>query len=222
MNRRRVFIVTVCESCLLLSARTFAQTAKAALIGVLSSRRPNNDPCLNSLRKGLIELGYVEGRTHVLELRSAEGAGESSMSDFASDLARRKVDVIVAFTNSAIVAARRATSTIPIVMATGTYPVELGIVGSLSHPGGNITGLAVFTSGLFAKRLQLLTEAVPAMTRVTVLRKAGPVDELMACSSGGRPARRRVGRALHQPEECATSLFHQTRDTTLGLRSWRV
>jgi len=101
------------------------------------------------------------------------------MSDFASDLARRKVDVIVAFTNSAIVAARRATSTIPIVMATGTYPVELGIVGSLSHPGGNVTGLAVFTSGLFAKRLQLLTEAVPAMTRVTVLRKAGPVDELM-------------------------------------------
>jgi putative tryptophan/tyrosine transport system substrate-binding protein len=180
MISRRVFTMTGGASLFGLPPNTQAQPAgKASVIGVLSGRLPKNDPCLDSLRKGFGELGYIEGRTHVLELRSSEAASESSFSSLASDLIRRKVDVIVAFTNVATLAAKRTTSTIPIVMATGTYPVELGIVASLSHPGGNVTGLAEFTSGVFAKRLQLLKEAVPAIARVSVLRQPGAVNDLM-------------------------------------------
>jgi len=150
---------------------------KVPQIGALSARPPNNDPCLQSLRRGLTDLAYIEGRTYVLELRWSDNADESF--SLASDLVRQQVDVIVAFTNSAALAAKAATSTIPVVMATGSFPVELGIVASLAHPGGNITGTAEFTAGVFAKRLQLLKEAVPRVTRVAVLRYPGAVNDLV-------------------------------------------
>src|SRR6266536_1099191 len=158
---RRTFIVTAGGSLLVAPLSAQAQPeAKVPRIGVLSGRPPNNDPCLDALRRGLIDLGYVEGRSHVLELRWSDGANESFLK-LGSDLVARKVAVIVAFINNATVAAKQATSTIPIVMASGSFPVELGIVASLAHPGGNITGLAEFSTGVFAKRLQLLKEAVP-------------------------------------------------------------
>ena len=176
---RRTFIVTAGGSLLVASLSAQAQPeAKVPRIGVLSGRPPNNDPCLDALRRGLIDLGYVEGRSHVLELRWSDGANESFLK-LGSDLVARKVAVIVAFINNATVAAKQATSTIPIVMASGSFPVELGIVASLAHPGGNITGLAEFSTGVFAKRLQLLKEAVPGLARVAVLRTPGLASDLM-------------------------------------------
>jgi putative ABC transport system substrate-binding protein len=104
----------------------------------------------------------------VIEWRSADG-DYGRLSQLAADLVERKVDVIVADTTQATQAARRATSTIPIVMAIVADPVGSGVVANLSQPGGNITGLSIMLAELSAKRLQLLKDAVPRVTRVAVL-----------------------------------------------------
>ncbi len=122
------------------------------------------------LQQGLRELGYVEGQNLVIEYRWAEGKRER-LPDLARELVRLKVDVIVTSpSRSAIRAAKRATRTIPIVMAgVNVDPVEAGFVVSLARPGGNITGLIQFASRLHAKRLQLLKEAFPRISRVSIL-----------------------------------------------------
>ena len=114
------------------------------------------------------ELGYVEGKTFVLEARYGEGDVER-VPEFARDLVRRKVDVIVATTDGPIAAVKRETWTSPIVMANSTDPVGTGFVASLAHPGGNITGLTNNSSELSGKRLELLKELVPGLSRVAVL-----------------------------------------------------
>jgi putative ABC transport system substrate-binding protein len=144
------------------------QIGKTPRIGVLSGNRPDNDSCLEVLRSGFSDLGYREGQTYSLEIRWAEGRGD--FSRLAPDLAKTKPDLIVTFTGGATEAAKQATGTIPIVMALGVYPVELGLIVSLARPGGNVTGVAVFSPGLMAKRLQLLLEAVPAGSRVAAFR----------------------------------------------------
>jgi ABC-type uncharacterized transport system substrate-binding protein len=144
------------------------QIAKAPRIGVLSGNYRDNDHCLKALRSGFSDLGYSEGQTYSLEVRWSEGSG--NFSRLAPDLVETKPNVIVTFTSPVIEAAKRATSTIPIVMAVGFYPVERGFIASFARPGGSITGLALFSVGLFAKRLQLLREAVPRASQVAVFR----------------------------------------------------
>ncbi len=121
-----------------------------------------------AFRQGLRDAGYVEGRDVVIEWRSAEG-NYARLPQLAADLVERKVDVIVADTTPATRAAQRATSTIPIVMAIVADPVGDGLVANLSRPGGNVTGLSIMLAELGAKRLQLLKEATPSLTRVVVL-----------------------------------------------------
>jgi ABC-type uncharacterized transport system substrate-binding protein len=121
-----------------------------------------------AFRQGLRAAGYVEGRDVVIEWRSAEG-NYARLPQLAADLVERKVDVIVADTTPATRAAQRATSTIPIVMAIVADPVGDGLVANLSRPGGNVTGLSIMLAELGAKRLQLLKEATPSLTRVVVL-----------------------------------------------------
>jgi putative tryptophan/tyrosine transport system substrate-binding protein len=116
----------------------------------------------------LRDAGYVEGRDVVIDWRSANG-DYARLPQLAADLVERKVDVIVGDTTPAIRAAQRATSTIPIVMAIVADPVGDGLVASLSQPGGNVTGLSIMLAELSAKRLQLLKEAVPSLTRVVAL-----------------------------------------------------
>jgi putative ABC transport system substrate-binding protein len=120
------------------------------------------------LRQGLRNAGYVEGRDVVIEWRSAEG-DYTRLPQLAAELVRRGVDVIVADTTPATQAARGATSSIPIVMAIVADPVGSGVVANLSQPGGNITGLSIMLAELSAKRLQLLKDAVPRLTRVAAL-----------------------------------------------------
>jgi putative ABC transport system substrate-binding protein len=129
------------------------------------------------LKAGLADLGYVEGKTHALELRWTDGDIEP-FPKLARELAHLDVDVIVVLTALAISSAREATSTIPIVMASSSYPVELRLIGSLSRPGGNVTGIANFTPELMQKRVQILKEAVPGAQRVAVLRLDGPIQDL--------------------------------------------
>jgi putative ABC transport system substrate-binding protein len=121
-----------------------------------------------AFRDRLGELGYVDGRNVSFESRYAKGDIES-LPALARDLVRLDVNVIVTSGTAAAVAAKHATSTIPIVMATGTDQVSLGLIASLAHPGGNVTGLATLASELTAKRFELARELVPQLSRLAVL-----------------------------------------------------
>jgi putative ABC transport system substrate-binding protein len=122
----------------------------------------------NAFREGLRELGYVEGHNITLVIRSPE-QGPEQLPALAADLVRLKVDVIVATATPGIGAAQRATRTIPIVMAAAIDAVGTGFVASLARPGRNITGLELLSADLAGKRLQLLRETVPGLSRVAVL-----------------------------------------------------
>ena len=130
---------------------------------------PAPSPGHVSFRQGMRELGYLEGQNVAWEDRFADGRFDR-LPGLAADLARRRVDVIVAVAPGAIRAARDATRTIPIVMAfSGVDPVQAGFVASLNRPGGNVTGLTMLAPELSAKRLEILKEAIPSATRVGVV-----------------------------------------------------
>jgi len=122
---------------------------------------------VEALRTGLRDLGYIEGKSIVIEFRWADRVDQ--LPEFAAELARMNVDAIFAMSSTEVEATRQATKTIPIVFATHADPGGLGHVASLARPGGNITGLTVILSDLVAKELETLKEAVPQATRVGVL-----------------------------------------------------
>ncbi len=136
-------------------------------IGVLLTSS-TEDKDVQAFRQGLLDAGYIEGRDVVIEWRSANG-DYARIPELAADLVKRKVDAIVVETTLATMVLKRATSTIPIVMAAVADPVGSGLVTSLAHPGGNVTGLSLMAAEISAKRLQLLKEAIPRLTRVAVL-----------------------------------------------------
>ena len=140
---------------------------KIPRIGVVSGG-PAESPFVAGFFEALRELGYATGRNVIIEWRSS-GGNADRFPDLAAELARLKVDVIVAGDNPAIAAAQRATKTIPIVMVLSADPVGSGFVASLARPGGNITGLTSQTNEVLSKRPQLLKEAVPTVERVAVL-----------------------------------------------------
>ena len=123
---------------------------------------------MEALRAGLRDVGYVDGKNIVIDYRWAEGKYER-LPELAAELVRLKIDVLVSQGTPATLAAKRATTTIPIVMPAVGDAIATGIVASLARPGGNITGSTFFVPELNAKRLELLKEAVPRMTRVAVL-----------------------------------------------------
>jgi putative tryptophan/tyrosine transport system substrate-binding protein len=149
--------------------RAYAQQhASPRHIGVLLVARSPESKEVQAFREGLLDAGYVEGRDVVIEWRVANG-DYHQIPELVADLVQRKVDVIVVISTPAAQEVKRATSTIPIVLALVADPVGSGLVTSLAHPGGNITGLSLMTAELAAKRLQLLKEAIPRLTRVAVL-----------------------------------------------------
>jgi putative tryptophan/tyrosine transport system substrate-binding protein len=149
------------------------QTKKMARIGYVSgSGNPSNPgPYVEALRQGLRDLGYIEEKNFVIEYRGAEGKTEPVPS-LVAELVQLNVDVLVVPLIVAIRAAKQATKTIPIVMVTQVDPVAAGLVDSLARPGGNITGIATLQRDLSGKRLELLTEVVPGISRVGILRDA--------------------------------------------------
>ena len=144
-----------------------AQPAKVAKIAVLLTR-PLSPDYLEALRQGLSALGYVEGRTIVVEQRSADGKIER-LDGLAAELVRLRPDVIVASGTQATQAVKRATASIPIVMAMSGDAVGTGLVASLGRPGGNVTGLSIASPELSGKRLELLKEVVPKLANVAVM-----------------------------------------------------
>ena len=167
--RRREFIRLFSSTVVAWPLIARAQQAAMPVIGFLNSSAPETfTSLLASFRQGLSEGGYVEGQNVAIEYRWAEGAYER-LPALATDLVRRKVAVIIAGAPPAVVAAKAATTTVPIVFTSGGNPVELGFVSSLSHPGGNVTGVSFLTNELGGKRLELLRELVPAATSVGLL-----------------------------------------------------
>ena len=142
---------------------------KIVRIGRLSPLSAETDsPNLEAFRKGLRELGWVEGKTFTIESRFADGKSER-LPELAAELVRQRVDLILTGSNPGALAAKKATATIPIVMVTTGDPVGAGLVASLARPGGNVTGVTALGQMLNAKRLELIKEAVPGVTRVAVL-----------------------------------------------------
>jgi ABC-type uncharacterized transport system substrate-binding protein len=164
---RRAFIGTLVGGLLAVPLAVEAQEAgKVWRIAVLRVGSPP-DPFVQPLKQGLRELGYVEGQNISIEYRWTEGRDER-LPSLAADLVRLKVDVIIAASQAAV-AAKQATTTIPIVMPVITDPVRLGLVASLARPGGNATGFATQNDELPGKWMELVKEALPRLSRVAVL-----------------------------------------------------
>jgi putative ABC transport system substrate-binding protein len=151
------------------------QPTKIPRIGYLSPSISANRSYFESFRQGLRDLGYVEGKNIVIERRVNEGKLDRNPA-LAAELVRLKVDLIVAIGSGEIRAAKEATDAIPIIMVRGGDPVGSGFVASLGRPGGNITGLALLRPELSGKRLELLKEIVPKLSRVAVFASSGSAD----------------------------------------------
>jgi len=150
------------------------QPKKVPRIGFLSAA-PSIDP---AFLEGLHNLGYIDGKNIVIELRSAQGK-LGGLPDLAAELVGLKVDIIVTQGTPAAQAAKKATSTIPIVMATSGDPVGAGLVASLARPGGNVTGLSLLNDAVVPKQLELLKEAVPTISSVAWMASPDILPEMM-------------------------------------------
>jgi putative ABC transport system substrate-binding protein len=169
---RSISTVMFLALCSMLLAPCFTveaqQPEKVPRIGLLISASNVIAPFTDAFRQGMRELGYVEGKNYVLEIRGG-GAEPNRLSDLAADLVSLNVDIIVTVGRPALDAATKATSTVPIIMRTGGDPVKAGLVASLARPGGNITGVYAMSVELSGKRLELLAEVVPGIKRIAVL-----------------------------------------------------
>ena len=163
--RRRELILAVLATGM---GRPAAARQGPPTVGILVSGSPKPDMPLRIFREKLEELGYVEGRNIRLDVRSAEGHAER-LPELAAELVRQNVDVIVAWQTPVIAAAAQATKTIPIVMLGAGDPIGSGFVGSLAHPGGNVTGVAGLTAELGAKHIELLKQLLPGARRIAAL-----------------------------------------------------
>jgi putative ABC transport system substrate-binding protein len=167
--RRREFIAVLGGAAAWPLAARAQQSRRTWRIGLLETTdAAQNQANLDALREGLRALGYVEGRNLILEYRSAGGQA-ARFAEMASELVRLNVDVIVTRGTPAVFAAKTASATIPIVMAASGEPYGTGVIASLAHPGGNVTGLSSFNIELEPKRIELLMELVPGARRLAGL-----------------------------------------------------
>lgn len=167
MKRQSIWLTTIFLACC--SCAETQQPAKAApKVGFIVAAGNPSSIRLDAFRLELRDLGYVEGKNILIERRYAEGRLDR-MPELVNDLVEQEVDLIVAPNNVAIRAARKATKSIPIVMVSSIDPVEAGYVKTFSHPGGNMTGLTSMNRDLSAKRVELLRELLPKISRVSVL-----------------------------------------------------
>ena len=201
-NRKLVGIVTIVFALALCGARTEAQQAtKIPRIGILGSTSISGAGRSQAIRQALRELGYIEGKNIAIEERYRVGTSDRRQrADFASELVRLNVDVIVvAGGNEVVRAAMDATKTIPIVlMGQGTDPVVAGFVKSLARPGGNVTGLSNLSTHLGGKRLELLKETVLKLTRVAVLYDAAQPGTARELKEDLPPAAHALGLTLQR------------------------
>jgi putative ABC transport system substrate-binding protein len=168
--KKKITVLTLCAMLFALSVSAEAQqTGKIFRIGFLDPSTASGSAVLvEAFRQELTKLGWIEGKNITIEYRFAEQNNER-LPELAADLVRLKVDVIVVTGGNPALAAKKATTTIPIVMTGIVNPVVLGLVASLARPGGNVTGLANLSTELNSKRLEILKDAIPKLARVGLL-----------------------------------------------------
>ncbi len=194
MMTRRAFIRVWAGAATVWPMAAESETAeKVRRIGLLMSTTPvAASHIVVAFADSLRELGHVEGKNVVFEYRWAEGKPEH-FTKMAADLVQQKVDVIVASSQAPALAAKRATTTIPIVMVNATDPVQVGLVASLARPGGNVTGLSQqLTPEIRAKQVQLLKEALPRASRVAVLHSPATTVGLQEYEAAGQAFQLRI------------------------------
>jgi putative ABC transport system substrate-binding protein len=198
MKRRE--LITLLGGAAVWPLATHAQQAgKLPTIGFLVAGTPtSHGQWVAAFVQRLRELGWIEGRTITIEYRWAEGRSER-FAEIAAELVRRKVDVIVTSATEAIVAAKQATSVIPIVFAAAGDPVGTGLVASLARPGGNVTGLSIQQTDVAAKRLELLREVVPGLQRLAIWANAGSPSNVVEMAEVAATART-LGLEVATPE----------------------
>jgi len=194
---RRAFISGIAGSLLAAPLAAEAQAAAMPVIGFLNSSSPDPDgDRVRAYRRGLSDTGYVEGRNVTIEYRWADGRNDR-LPSMAADLVQRGVNVIVTGGTPATLAAKAATTTIPIVFVLSTNPVEAGLVASLNRPGGNLTGVTGLNVELAPKKLELLHELVPSATVLALL--VNPTNAIAAKneSRAVQAAARTFGLQIH-------------------------
>jgi ABC-type uncharacterized transport system substrate-binding protein len=190
----------------LCSSATAQQSAKVPRIGLLSPFSPSSTALWHqAFLQGLRDLGWIEGKNISIEYRYAEGRSDR-LPDLAADLVRLKVNIIVASVNTDALVAKKATRIIPIVMASAGDPVATGLVESLARPGGNITGLSQMAPEMAGKRLELLNEIVPKLSRVAVLWNPQGTTSTLNWKEIQLPARH-LGVQLHSLEARSSNDF---------------
>ena len=184
--KKDIFLLTCGALLLAFSFAVDAQQSHIPRIGYLAAEYGSSPP--KDFVQALRDLGYVEGKNIAFEYRTSEGK-TGAYPDLLRDLIRLKVDIIVTVATGATLAAKKATSTIPIVMASSTDPVGTGLVASLAWPGGNVTGLTSVTGELGGKFLELLKEIVPRFSRVVIPAPATSATEDLFIKETEDPAR---------------------------------
>src|SRR5690349_8756869 len=196
-----------------------AQPAKVARVAFLATDPPTAEPMrwFDAFRQGMREHGWEEGRNLVIESKRVNGQYDQ-LEKFATELVRSKVDVIVTDSTPAARAAMKATQTIPVVLALAGDPMGTGLVGSLAHPGGNVTGLTLVNSELTGKRLELLKELIPTATRVAVLWNPENAANVVAWKDAERAARAQGVTLLSLELRAQSDLDH----VLSSVASWRA
>jgi len=219
MTTRRELLIALGAGALAWAGTVRAQApAKVRRIGVLAPTSPSDAVLWHqAFRLGLRDLGWVEGKNISIEHRFAEGRHDR-LPDLAADLLRLKVEVIVASTAPAALAAQKASRAIPIVVAAAGDPVATGLGESLARPGGNVTGLSPMTAELGGKRLELLTELVPRLSRVAVLWNPQGVGSPLYWKEIQLPARQ-LGIQLHSLEVRSSNDFDQAFEDATSARA---
>jgi ABC-type uncharacterized transport system substrate-binding protein len=177
--RRREFIASGSAAVVLSVPAWAEQSAKRPIIGFLGATSPElASPWVAAFVKRLSERGWTEGRNVAIEYHWAEARAER-YNEIATELVNRKVDVIVTWASAPVLAAKRTTTTIPIVFAAQMDPVGAGVVASLARPGGNITGMSIQQTDTAGKRIELLREVVPKLARLAVMANSGAAGAMI-------------------------------------------
>jgi putative tryptophan/tyrosine transport system substrate-binding protein len=217
--KRKITVLTLCAMLFALSYSASAQQPKkVARIGYLTAQSAvAEQPRLESFRQGLRALGHIEGQNIVIEFRHTDGKFEQ-LPDVAAELVRLKVDVLVANTTNAALAAKNATRTIPIFFIGVSDPVAAGLVDSLARPGGNITGLTNIAPMLAGKRLELLKETVPKLSRVALMWNPQNPGSVPQWQESQLPARE-LGLQLHSMEVSSADKYESAFKEAIETRS---